>query len=42
MKKLCEQDKKEIMNLLIFKKKYKKWLTENQKNDIINISKERK
>lgn len=35
----CEQDQKEIQELIIFKEKLKKYLTEKKKSDIINISK---
>ena len=38
---LDPQDQKEIINLLEFKKRYKKWLTDQQKSSIIDLTKER-
>lgn len=35
-KNLTKQDLKEINDLLLFKKRYKKYLTEQNKNSIIN------
>ena len=38
---LDPQDQKEIINMWEFKKRYKKWLTDQQKNSIIDLTKER-
>ena len=35
----CEHDKREIKNLILFKKRLKKYLTEIQKDAIINTDK---
>jgi hypothetical protein len=35
----CEHDRREIENLILFKKRLKKQLTENQKGAIINTDK---
>ena len=37
----CEHDKREINNIILFKERLKKHLTENQKGSIINIEREK-